>query len=434
MLISQYPVFDKPDNAVVPSIHYTLFDPTTDWAESELVALGPGSIIIQVSELGDRNCSDCEYLGLWVKAFPTPTTNGYDGSADYLPIGVRAFVGDELPDSEDALFKRQPVGTIYLYDPLNVNSYHRAYIKARDLGSNAGYGDWASLAIAMGNGGVIVGGGTTNAANSTNSAVVGGNSNDAGGQNSVIVGGNNGEIGANHSVILGGRDGVVGGNGIDNAIMGGRWNTVNAIAAMAIGHHVSNTHAYAILINAMPGSSYDANADLFASAAANEFAVRAGSFRLFSNLAQSAGVTMGSGASSWTGVSDERTKEDITEIEADALGGYRRLRVVSYMQGSDDIGAGVTAQNFYACFPFIPTKMVGEMYAINQMDRDGVQDKAIQELTALVDNLVAENNVLRKRMLAIETQMSGIMAKLDDLDQNNSIFATALRDFGGNIP
>lgn len=433
MLISQYPVFDKPDNAVVPSIHYTLFNPAVDWEEAELVALGPGSLIVQVSELGDRNNADCEFLGLWIKAYPTPTTEGYDGSADYLPIGARAFVDDVAVDSEDPLFKRQPVGTIYLYDPLSVNSYQRAYIKARDLGSNAGYGDWASIPIAMGNGGIALGG-SSNSATSTNSAAVGGSNNSAGGQNSAVVGGTTHQISSNQSVILGGRNGTVGGSGIDNAILGGRYNTVNAIAAIAIGHHVNNTHAYAVLINAMPGSNYDSNADLFDSAAANEFAVRAGSLRLYTNLAQSSGVTMAGGASSWTSVSDERSKADIVEIEDIALDGYRRLRIVSYAQGDDNIGAGVTAQDFYACFPFLYVHHVGEMMGISQAERDGVQDKAIKELTALVDNLVTENNLLRKRMLTIETQLSGIMAKLDDLDQNNSIFATALRDFGGNIP
>ncbi len=411
MLISQWPVFDKPDNAVVPSIHYTLFDPTVDWTEAELVALGPGSLIIQVSELGDRNNADCEYLGLWVKAYPTPTTEGYDGSADYLPIGARAFVDDVAVDSEDPLFKRQPVGTIYLYDPLSVNSYQRAYIKARDLGSNAGYGDWASMPIAMGNGGIALGG-NNNGATSTNSAAVGGSSNGAAGQNSVIVGGNNNSTASNHSVVLGGRNNAVGGDGTDNAVMGGRWNTANAIAAVAIGHHVNAAHNYAILINAMPGSNYDANADLFASAAANEFAVRAGSYRMFTNLAQSAGVTMAGGASSWTSVSDERSKADIVEIEDSALDGYRRLRIVSYAQGDDNIGAGVTAQDFYACFPFLFVHRVGEMLAISQAERDGVQDKAIKELTALVDNLVTDNAALQRRVNALEIQMAGIMAKL----------------------
>ena len=399
MLISQYDVFDKPDNARPPSIHYTLFDPPTDWAEDELTALAAGSIVVQVNALGDRNTPDLEMLGVWVKRYPTPTTNGYDGSADYMPLGHRLFMGVSAPNSATALFKRQPLGAIYLQDGNNDGSPETAWLKIFDTGSNSGCTDWTQIPLYKCNDAIMVGG-TSNDATGNYAATLGGSGNTASGTSSAVVGGGTNTASGAQAVAIGGRGNTA--TGQDAVAIGGRWHNANNTAAVGIGQKTNITHANAVLINTMSGASYDADADLFDSAASGEFAVRAGSYRLFTNLAESAGVSMAGGASSWSAVSDERTKADILEVEDDALDGYRRLRVVSYVQGEDNIGAGITAQDFYACFPFLHVHQVGKMLAISQAERDGVQDLAIKQMLATVDLLVKENQGLRNRIARLE--------------------------------
>lgn len=248
-----------------------------------------------------------------------------------------------------------------------------------------------------------------------NSGIVGGQSNAiTNSKNAVIGGGYQNVITDSSSSFIGGGDGnqatvagaavVVGGtnnkaNGNRGQVLGGTFNEANAFAATALGLKAQITHNYAFLINTLPGADVNTDSDPFNSASVSEFGVRCDNVRIFTNLAQSSGVTMAAGASAWVAVSDRRTKNNITLLDAAVLDGYRRLQVVSYQQGADDIGAGVVAQNFYEAFPFIPVKMIGEMYAINQMDHDGVQDKAIKELLQIVDRLY-------QRIAALENRLS----------------------------
>ena len=216
----------------------------------------------------------------------------------------------------------------------------------------------------------VIGGGGSNAITASASAFIGGgsaNQIDTGGQ--AFIGGGN----TNRA------------NGTEAGVLAGRFNEANASIATALGLKSQITHAYAFLVNTLPGANVNTDTDPFASASDSEFAVRCDNVRIFTNLAQSAGVTMAAGGSSWSAVSDRRTKDKITLLDVSALEAYRSLQVVSYQQGSDDIGAGVVAQNFYDSFDWLKPKMIGEMYAINQMEHDGVQDKAIQELTAYCD-------------------------------------------------
>lgn len=280
-------------------------------------------------------------------------------------------------------------------------------------GTGASLQSTANAAIVAGESNLITGVG--NAALWINSAILAGQSNAiTNSKNAVIAGGYQNVITDSSSSFIGGGDNnqatvagaavCVGGtnnkaNGNRAAILGGTWNEANAIYAVALGSKSQVSHTGAFLINTLLGGDPNTDSDPFNSAADNEIAMRCSGYRLYTNLAQTAGATMAGGAGSWSSVSDERTKANITLLDAAVLDGYRRLRVVSYQQGEDNIGAGVTAQNFYNAFPYIPVKMIGEMYAINQADRDGLQDKAIQELLGVIDTLL-------DRVAALEARLS----------------------------
>ena len=248
----------------------------------------------------------------------------------------------------------------------------------------------------------FVGGQANSITNTKNAAIVAGYNNSLVGAHSSFLGAGDGnEISANGAAVLvGGTTNKVLAN--RGQILGGMFNEAGGVCSTALGMkaQVQSGHHYAVLINCMPGGDPNSDSDPFNSAAATEFAVRCGGIRLYTNLAESAGMTMAAGASSWSAVSDERTKQDITLQEGDALGGYRVLRVVSYVQGELNVGAGVTAQNFYMAFPFVPVKQIGDMLAINQMDRDGVQDRAIQQLLNLVESLAFRVAELEQRLAA----------------------------------
>lgn len=238
-----------------------------------------------------------------------------------------------------------------------------------------------------------------------NDAIVAGNSNTitdsanaiigAGTGNDILSGAHSAFIGAGQdnessagslAVIVGGKSNKA--NATQGQVLGGSFNEANGAASTALGLKSQITHNYAFLINTQPGADPNADSDPFASAAASEFAVRCDGVRIFTNLAQSAGMTMAAGASSWSAVSDERAKNNITPQNVAVLDGYKILQPVSYWMG-EWIHAGITAQNWYEAFPFVEPKYVGNYFGINQAERDGVQDLAIKQLLARVEALEA---------------------------------------------
>ena len=110
---------------------------------------------------------------------------------------------------------------------------------------------------------------------------------------------------------------------------------------------------------------------------------------------------MATGASAWSAVSDFRVKNNIQPLNVNVLAGYRILQPVSYFMG-EEIGAGITAQNWYEAFPFIPPKRIGELFAVNQAERDGVQDAAIKQLLSVVESLTNRVRVLEEKLALLE--------------------------------
>lgn len=248
----------------------------------------------------------------------------------------------------------------------------------------------------------VIGGGNTNTINtiSTDHFIGAGESNNitGSGNENVIVGGNNNEItgGGGNACIVGGNNNKANAN--LGQVLGGTWNEANGAASTALGLKAQASHNYAFLINTQPGGDPNTDTDPFNSAAASEFAVRCDGIRFFTNLAQSAGMTMAAGASSWSAVSDERAKNNIQPLDVDVLAGYKTLIPVSYFMG-ETIGAGITAQNYYESFPFLERKTIGQFFAVNQAERDGIQDAAIKQLVARVE-------WLEDKVLALATRLA----------------------------
>ena len=215
-----------------------------------------------------------------------------------------------------------------------------------------------------------------------------GNGNSNAGQRAGIVSGNGNQISNAGlvSFIGGGYQNQANGQGA--GVVGGYFNRANALMALALGMKCNITHSSAILLNTHLGADPNTATDLFASAADGELAMRTSGVRLFTNLAQSAGMTMAAGASAWVAVSDARAKQDIQPVDHDALAGYKVLQPVSYFMG-EPVAVGITAQNFYEAFPFLEEKQVGDFVGVSQAERDGVQDLAIKQLLARVEALEA---------------------------------------------
>ena len=233
----------------------------------------------------------------------------------------------------------------------------------------------------------IIGGGGSNSINGPSSAFLGG-----GTSNSITSGGG-------QSVLVGGQSNLV--SGLNAAVLAGRFNEAVGLVSTALGLKSQVSHNYSLLINTLPGGDPNTDTDPFNSAGDSEFAVRCNNIRFFTNLAQSAGMTMAAGASAWVAVSDENAKKDIWPATDDALSGYRTLLPVSYYMG-ERIGAGITAQNWYNAFPFIMRKYVGGYLGVNQAERDGIQDMAIKQLLGIVDDLVERVAILERKLALAE--------------------------------
>lgn len=212
--------------------------------------------------------------------------------------------------------------------------------------------------------------------------------NDNFGKSASIVGGDDNEInnGGIVAFIGGGSKNKATGNGA--AILGGYFNEATQFWATALGSKSKAWHTASFLINTHLGTNPATDSEAFESDADGEFAIRVASVRILTNLAETAGMTMAGGASSWVAVSDARAKNDIQPLTEDVLAGYKVLIPVSYFMG-ERVGAGITAQNWYESFPFLEKKHVGEMFGVSQAERDGIQDKAIKQLLERVEALEA---------------------------------------------
>lgn len=399
-------------------------------------------MILEVTRTGSAFSFDSDNYSLNVPISGDLVDNG-DGTFTWTPDDGGDAIDIPIPiftDNEDGTYTYDPndgtapiTVTATVPDiPADISGVNRPWVKEGAAeavnATNIGSGDAIFHEGTMVRGATAIGGTNVQAELRGNTALGNNDSNLTGSNNCLAVGegitltntangvvsGDNNTVddadscaifGQSHTVAAGSSYAFIGGGvsnkaGLYGATLGGRFAEALGASSVAIGlkAQVSASHAYAVLINTMSGADPNTDTDPFNSAAGSEFAVRCNGIRFFTNLAETAGMTMAAGASAWVAVSDERTKQNIEPLVLDILTAYKRLQVVKYQQGSDNIGAGVTAQNFYAAFDWLPIKRIGEMFAINQMEHDGVQDAAIGQLIAVVERLTERVNALEAKL------------------------------------
>jgi hypothetical protein len=260
-----------------------------------------------------------------------------------------------------------------------------------------------------------VSGGVGNRAGSDNSigtdarfaTVGGGTGNTASGEGSTVSGGEKNIASGNRATVAGGELNVAGG---DHSFAAGRRVRIAA------------NHTGAIVLA-------DSNESDFASAGANEFAVRAsGGFRFVTAVdvegRSVSGVELLSGSGSWSSFSDRNAKSFFSTVDAKEV--LKRLMSIpiqtwSYKgQSAEFRHIGPTAQDFRGAFA------LGENDThISAVDADGValasiqglyelnleKDSKIDSLTQEVGALKTANADLQRRLDAIEKSLKGLLNK-----------------------
>jgi hypothetical protein len=211
----------------------------------------------------------------------------------------------------------------------------------------------------------------------------------------VIAGGygntNSGESGfvggGRYNTVTGGGATVGGGYGNQSTsdfavVPGGQFNAASGISSFAAGQYASAQHDGAFVWA-------DYSERQFASAAANEFAVRAsGGVRFVSAIevdgTPTAGVTLAAGSGTWSSLSDRNAKENFAPTDArEILDKVAGLPLASWnykAQGAGVRHLGPTAQDFRAAFHLGESERT-----IATVDADGVALAAIQGLNEKVE-------------------------------------------------
>jgi hypothetical protein len=278
-----------------------------------------------------------------------------------------------------------------------------------------GYGNAAS-----GNGSTI-GGGIVNQVTDNYGTVGGGSENQAGNGDGDMTNANNATVGGGwlniasdiYATIAGGEQNTasgqlstVGGGGENTAsgalavVPGGKYNSATGVSSFAGGYRAQANHDGAFVWAGHNG------AFSFASTAANQFSARAtGGVRFVSAIDGSgnptAGVSLASGGSSWSSISDRNLKANFELADGqDILTRLASVSIETWNLQSQDPSIrhiGPMAQDFYAAFG------VGEDDThITTMDADGVALAAIQGLYELSQEQAARIEALEARVSALE--------------------------------
>ena len=243
-----------------------------------------------------------------------------------------------------------------------------------------------------------VGGGLSNTAGGIQATVAGGQGNTAGGSVDTVAGGDSNTA----TSAAGGA--TVGGGGSNSAtgtaatIPGGVNNAAAGDFAFASGRRakIDAAHDGSFLF----ADSTDAD---FASAAANEFAVRAsGGSRVYTSSDLSSGVFLDPGGGAWQTVSDRSVKENVEPIDGrTVLQGVAGLPIATWNYETQDEWIrhmGPMAQDFRTAFGLGSNERT-----IGTVDADGVALAAIQGLNTVVEEQETHIVALEERIVALES-------------------------------
>jgi hypothetical protein len=266
-----------------------------------------------------------------------------------------------------------------------------------------------------------IGGGAENVAAGLAATVAGGAGNEATASHAMVGGGLTNRATDIHATVSGGYDNA--GSGAYSTVTGGAHNSAAGDYSLASGHRarVDAIHSGAFLYA-------DSNDVDFASAAADEFAVRAtGGVRFVTaidgNGYSVAGVELPPGSGSWSSLSDREVKAHISPADgSQILTLLTELPISTWNYTGQDPSIqhlGPMAQDFYATFG------LGESVRhISGVDADGVALAAIQGLYQLVQEKDALLTTQQRQIAALESRLVAL-EQADQIDSSSSSSQTA---------
>ncbi len=244
-----------------------------------------------------------------------------------------------------------------------------------------------------------VGGGSLNTASASQAAVGGGFGNTASGGSATVAGGLANFATSGSATVAGGNANIA--SGAAATVGGGGGNTAAGDGSFVAGQFADDAAAHDGTFLFADGS----NGNDFNSAAANEFAARAtGGVRFVSAVdadtgAPTAGVTLASGAGSWTSLSDRHAKDRVRPVSGRTV--LRKVaslpvRTWSYKAQPRRIRhMGPMAQAFYRRFGLGETNR-----GIDDVDAQGV---ALSALRGAAHRLKAEHAALAEQRRALRS-------------------------------
>ena len=197
------------------------------------------------------------------------------------------------------------------------------------------------------------------------------------------------------STIGGGRNNLIQTNAPYATIPGGRLNSATNYA-FAAGNQAKANHTGAFVWG-------DSFAGDVVSSAANQFTVRAsGGCRIFSNSAQSAGVSLAAGGTAWAVISDRNVKKNFASVNSlQILEKLAALPITQWHYQWEDQTVtphiGPMAQDFKAAF--FPGR---DDKSITTLEADGVAFAAIQGLNRKLEQKQTEITELKARLEKLE--------------------------------
>jgi hypothetical protein len=249
-----------------------------------------------------------------------------------------------------------------------------------------------------------VSGGTNNSASELWATVGGGVGHTAGGAGATVGGGDSNSASGSQATVPGGSSNSAGGSWA--TVAGGLSNTAAGDWSLVAGRRAKNTDAAHGGVFLFADST---NAD-FASAAANEFAVRAsGGVRLRTSSDLTTGCNLAAGSGTWACTSDRAAKRGFEAVDGETvLSRLAELPITTWSFKSDGSGArhiGPTAQDFYAAFG-----LGADDKTISSVDADGVALAAVQGLN---ERLERENARLRQALGEHEARLARLERALN---------------------
>jgi hypothetical protein len=251
----------------------------------------------------------------------------------------------------------------------------------------------------------VIGGGQTNSINTSTAAkghhvVIGGLSNDiTDGNSSVICGGDNNAIAiGNYSAILSGNTNSINGTTTgQNVILGGSNCSLVGSLNLAYGTTCTTTGTAAkcvvlgnLATSAVNGAFvYSDSTAATAATGADSLTIGVnGGATIYSNTLRTTGVTMATGASAWSAVSDRNMKTGLVELDSrDILDRVGQLSIYEFSYKDTDSSVrwrGPMAQDWHSLFPSKKDPL-----RIDTLDLDGITLAAVKGLLDRVKILEA---------------------------------------------